>query len=152
MERLTFEGDFCDIAMCLETRGGSFCEDGACSQRRVWERLKHYEDLEEQGWLVVLPCKVGETVYAVKFATHEEDEAGELAPIAGGGEWVIWPVRVSVISYCDYLTKDFASYVICSTANGSGVTFSFAGFGKTVFLTREEAEAALAADKKEANQ
>ena len=48
MERLTFEGDFCDIAMCLETRGGSFCEEGACSQRRVWERLKAYEDAEER--------------------------------------------------------------------------------------------------------
>lgn len=49
MERLTFDGLFCDIAMCQETPGGSFCEDGACSQRQVWERLKHYEDMEEQG-------------------------------------------------------------------------------------------------------
>lgn len=145
MERLTFDGDFCDIAMCLETRGGSFCEEGACSQRRVWERLKHYEDLEEQGRLVVLPCRVGETVYAVKFATHEEDEAGELVPIVGGGKWVIWPVRVSIISCCDYLTKDFSGYVIGSTTNGSGVTFNFDDFGKTAFLTREEAEAALSA-------
>ena len=44
MERLTYEGDFCDIAMCFETPGGSFCEDGACQQRKVWERLKQYED------------------------------------------------------------------------------------------------------------
>lgn len=47
MERLTFEGNFCDIAQCLETPGGSFCEDGACTQRKVWERLKEYEDAEE---------------------------------------------------------------------------------------------------------
>ena len=44
MDRLTFEGNFCDIAMCQETLGGSFCEDGYCSQRKVWERLKQYED------------------------------------------------------------------------------------------------------------
>jgi hypothetical protein len=44
MERLTFEGLFCDIAQCSETPGGSFCEDGMCSQRRVWEQLKAYED------------------------------------------------------------------------------------------------------------
>lgn len=44
MERLTFDGDFCDIALCSEVRGGSFCEDGSCSQRKVWERLKEYED------------------------------------------------------------------------------------------------------------
>ena len=44
MDRLTFEGRFCDIAQCTETPGGSFCEGGYCSQREVWERLKQYED------------------------------------------------------------------------------------------------------------
>lgn len=63
MKRLTFDGLFCDIAQCKETPGGTFCENGSCSQRKVWERLKEYEDLEEQGRLVVLPCKVGDTVF-----------------------------------------------------------------------------------------
>lgn len=45
MERLTFEGNFCDIAQCEDTPGGSFCEYGYCDQRRVWERLKDYEDI-----------------------------------------------------------------------------------------------------------
>lgn len=41
MERLTFEGNFCDIAQCRELP----CPyNGACSQRKVWERLKAYED------------------------------------------------------------------------------------------------------------
>ena len=41
MERLTFEGDFCDIAQCRELP----CPyNNACSQRKVWERLKAYED------------------------------------------------------------------------------------------------------------
>lgn len=44
MKRLTFEGNFCDIAQCTDKPGGSFCEDGACSQRKVWERLRAYED------------------------------------------------------------------------------------------------------------
>lgn len=44
MKRLTFDGDFCDIAMCREELGGPFCEEGYCSQRKVWERLKAYED------------------------------------------------------------------------------------------------------------
>lgn len=39
MERLTFPGNFCDIAMCRE----QVCV-GRCSQRDVWERLKRYED------------------------------------------------------------------------------------------------------------
>ena len=41
MERLTFEGNFCDIAQCKEIP----CPyTGECSQRKVWERLKAYED------------------------------------------------------------------------------------------------------------
>ena len=41
MERLTFEGNFCDIAQCRELP----CPyNGACSQRKVWERLAAYED------------------------------------------------------------------------------------------------------------
>lgn len=41
MDKLTFEGNFCDIAMCREIP----CPyDGACSQKKVWERLKAYED------------------------------------------------------------------------------------------------------------
>ena len=44
MERLTFDRKFCDIAQCRETPGGSFCENGTCSQKEVWLRLKAYED------------------------------------------------------------------------------------------------------------
>lgn len=41
MERLTFEGNFCGIAQCRELP----CPyNNACSQRKVWERLKTYED------------------------------------------------------------------------------------------------------------
>ena len=65
MKRLTFDGNFCDIAMCQETPGSSFCEDGYCTQRKVWDRLKQYEDMEEQGLLIRLPCKVGDRVYRV---------------------------------------------------------------------------------------
>lgn len=42
MNRLTFDGNFCEIAQCRElpcTHGGS------CTQRKVWEKLKAYEDL-----------------------------------------------------------------------------------------------------------
>lgn len=43
-DRMTFDGNFCDIAQCREERWGKYCPDGACSQRKVWERLKEYED------------------------------------------------------------------------------------------------------------
>lgn len=31
--------------------------------REVLDKLRYYEDLEEQGRLIELPCKVGDTVY-----------------------------------------------------------------------------------------
>lgn len=41
MERLTFDGNFCEIARCKEVK----CQyDTDCSQKQVWERLKQYED------------------------------------------------------------------------------------------------------------
>ena len=89
MERLTFEGNFCDIAQCRELP----CKYGGnCSQKQVWERLREYEDAglspqacrqcreiedglsatdysisrmvelmnaDKDGRVVVLPCKVG---------------------------------------------------------------------------------------------
>lgn len=42
MERLTFDGNFCEIAQCREMP----CPHGGnCTQRKVWEKLKAYEDL-----------------------------------------------------------------------------------------------------------
>lgn len=41
MNRLTFDGNFCDIAQRREL----LCPyNNACAQRQVWERLKQYED------------------------------------------------------------------------------------------------------------
>lgn len=52
MERLTFEGNFCDIAQCACMK----CPyDTNCSQKQVWERLKAYEDTglspEKVSWM-----------------------------------------------------------------------------------------------------
>lgn len=44
MERMTYSGDFCDIAMCAEVRGGKHCKSGACSQKKVWDRLYQIEN------------------------------------------------------------------------------------------------------------
>ena len=93
MERLTFEGNFCDIAQCRDL---ACQQSGTCTQRLVWERLKAYEDaklspqacaeareIEEtlsgcdysisrmvelmkadvEGRVVILPCKVGDVIY-----------------------------------------------------------------------------------------
>ena len=41
MERLTFDGNFCDIAQC---RAIPCPCNNSCTQKQVWERLKMYED------------------------------------------------------------------------------------------------------------
>ena len=52
MERLTFEGNFCEIARCKEVK----CPyDTDCSQKQTWEKLKAYEDTglspEKVSWM-----------------------------------------------------------------------------------------------------
>ena len=166
MERLTFEGNFCDIAQCSEAPGGSFCEDGACSQKKVWERLKAYEDTgltpeeverskleieagcvkaiartygidinrlrkfaeaDRDGRVVVLPCKVGDMVYAIvqvfgRGGVYHKITEKKITGIGGNTMNKVWMVN---------------------RENCLEDRFSPSEFGKTVFLTREEAEKAL---------
>lgn len=141
MERITFEGSFCDIAQCRELP----CPyDGSCTQKQVWERLKAYEDTglepeavetvklalaakhmvdletlnntpisrlvelteaDKDGRVVLLPCKVGDTVWRIKriFETYPDKSEPYIEPDA-------------------FLLQDVFN------------------IGKTVFLTREEAD------------
>lgn len=144
MERLTFEGNFCDIALCAETPGGSFCESGACSQRNVWERLKAYEDAEEQGRLVVLPCKVGDTVYVVGASKIVECEIGEALLCGTTGPEFLVTFVCDTCDGCPFNSwaQEYSGEWSCGGEYGDGA-IKGTEFGKTVFLTREEAEAAL---------
>lgn len=42
--------------------------------RMILEKLAEYEDLAEQGRLVILPCKVGETYYSIEVNTKSCEE------------------------------------------------------------------------------
>lgn len=143
MERLTFDGNYCDIAQC---RYLPCPYDGSCTQKEVWERLKAYEDsrlspqacaeareIEEtlsgcdysisrmvglmkadvEGRVVVLPCKVGDVLYAAESAT-------------------VIPLHV----------MEVAIYLALEGEDG-GDYERISNIGKTVFLTREEAEKAM---------
>lgn len=161
MERLTFDRDFCDIAKCDSTPGGTFCESGTCSQRKVWERLKAIEDVlggsydlerlrellqgEKYGRLVVLPCKASDKLYVVGgkriircdiCETYLDDKKGP---------------EYLVSFYCDNdcdgcpfnnWKQDYSGEWSCDGEYGQSVVVG-SDIGKTVFLTREEAEAAL---------
>ena len=70
MERLTDKNDVGSYfyPKCFEKCDGlgasSKC-DNCEIMTSVCEKLGKYEDLEEQGLLLRLPCKVGDTVYAI---------------------------------------------------------------------------------------
>lgn len=169
MERLTRKGKFCDVIECELTPGGSFCERGTCTERRLWERLSSIEDIlgddydldrlrviinqrmsmrdevakrfeitkdipldrlrelveaDREGRCVVLPCKVGDTIYDISLAEIKESNVISISFIASKSTY---HVSVCAENYRHAITLDI----------------EIGDFGKTVFLTREEAEAAL---------
>lgn len=95
---------------------------------KAMNKLKRYEDLEEQGRLLKLPCKVGDTLYRVN---------------KGAKEPVIM-MRVLQL-YIKQLHKDrTAIKIIAINDDDMGESCYFLeDIGKTVFLTKSEAEAKL---------
>lgn len=93
MERLTFEGNFCDIAQCRNVPGGSFCEDGACYQKKVWERLKQFEDTVRAPELFFR--MYGELPLLESAIKHysSHDRMKELAKADKDGRVVLLPCR-----------------------------------------------------------
>lgn len=85
------------------------------------ERVQEFAQAEKDGRLVGLPCKVGDTVFDIEDGTPYETRVLSFSYFGDG----LWACR-TVSSYPDL--KEF---------------------GKRVFLTREEAKAAL--KKREAN-
>ncbi len=126
MSRLTdYKGHYCFLS-CEETRGEEIkakCNIyNQCLERKVYDKLAHYEDLEEQGRLVVLPCKVGDKVYFIRPTDFKpeltETEVEKLVLKKRG-----WHMKLECNSFYE------------TTCNS---------IGKTVFFTKEEAEAKLA--------
>ena len=95
-------------------------EDNCQCLQEVLSKLADYEDKEEQGLLIELPCKVGDTVYA-------------LTPFC---------------EICEEALDNEYACEICSKGNFISETkFDYEMipmFGKVVFLTEAEAESALA--------
>lgn len=95
-------------------------------------KLKAYEDLEEQGRLVVLPCKVGDTVYCIfnryTKCTFNNEEFDEYS--CQGCEYE-----------CDSKKENYAEDMRAYSLDW--IVTNLKKFGKTVFLAKSEAEAKL---------
>jgi hypothetical protein len=112
MERVTIKAD-----KSLEAVGIKyFLKD----KKMVFEplnKLGEYEDAEEQGKLIRLPCKIGDKIYHIEDGYIYEFNAEKIEIRKEDGEYIY------CIDSMDYRKDDF---------------------GKIAFLTVEEAEQALA--------
>lgn len=146
MERLTFEGNFCEIARCKEVK----CpHDTACSQKQVWERLKAYEDT---GLTPKEVTSLGELFdYALKESKTLTEQLTllkhirELAEADKDGRCVVLPCKVGDTIW--RLKRTFETYPDKSKPYTEADGFLLQDIwnvGKNVFMTREEAEKALA--------
>ena len=132
MMRLTYRGSE------TMTEDGWIKPSYSCySTRKIIERLAEYEDAEEQGLLLRLPCKVGDTVW--------DNDYGK-------------PCVYTITGFSFGIGEDYIDdpvslkEVVCYYSNYSGsITGSFAvsEIGKNVFLTKEEAEQRLKEIKSE---
>lgn len=121
------------LSIELDSEVGLF----ALFYRNLWamanlrESLKKYEDLEEQGRLVKLPCKVGDMLYYPEKLFD-----------------IVVPVRLNeiIISFLGIDTYSY-QYNCCSFDECGDVyeeyDFDTNDFGKSIFLTKAEAEAKL---------
>lgn len=91
------------------------------------ERLGKYEDLEEQGRLIKLPCNRGDKIYFIKSAFS----------IAH------FPIEAKVTSICGVDCDNDVMYSSITEYNKIDRRFKSSDIGKTVFLTKSEAEAKL---------
>lgn len=113
------------VRLTIRNSDGTVSQPTALRWADALEKLAHYEDLEEQGRLVVLPVPVGSTVYALFCGEVVEKRIGKFH-VNSYTEPQIWAELD-----CVYLASQTVRWDMA--------------VGKTVFLTRAEAEAALAA-------
>mgnify|MGYP004685212609 CR=1 FL=1 len=135
MERLT---DKIDNTNCVKGCGSN-CKYGfQYCRKEDWEncetiadvidKLADYEDLEEQGRLIILPCKVGDKIF-LDFAGFGKDI----------DEFTVKDFHLDcfedgeTILFCDYESND-------KTLSGQ---IDVMEFGETVFLTKSAAEEKL---------
>lgn len=123
MDRLTKNnnGDFY-YPECFEKCGGNGtsekCDECDFSYA-ICKKLGEYEDLEEQGRLIKLPCKIGTEVYNTTWWDDVQEK------VVVKGKTYYRTVHKHKVSKSIFDYRDIKE------------------FGKTVFLTKEEAEAKL---------
>ena len=112
----------------LNDDGG--CING-CIVPKLYKHLAEYEDLEEQGLLLKLPCKVGTVAYLIdhNFVRMERK------PI----KCIIDEFTVDRYNDCYAVLNGAENFYMMRRFRAINIK----QFGETIFLTKEEAEKAL---------
>ena len=112
----------------LNDDGG--CING-CIVPKLYKHLAEYEDLEEQGLLLKLPCKVGTVAYLIdhNFVRMERK------PI----KCIIDEFTVDRYNDCYAVLKGAENFYMMRRFRAINIK----QFGEIIFLTKEEAEKAL---------
>nr|DAI75186.1 MAG TPA: hypothetical protein [Caudoviricetes sp.] len=118
-----------------------------CTKADLYEKLKDYEDAEEQGLLLRLPCKVGDTVYVdsaiLPIIDHKIPSYFPARIVSfrfAKRNWMKIAVKAKWLhKWIDNETGPESAYI----DSEKKFTISLSGIGKTVFLTESEAEAKL---------
>lgn len=124
---MQYEDTGLEPAMCANYK--TF-EDEAISKGVTFKRIVALMEADRAGRLVVPPCKAGDTVYEV---TSRKTIS----------EYRVKAIRVEL--FCTFIEWDIVAGFVDKSIFGVPVD----EIGKTVFLTREEAEKALEAMKDE---
>ena len=147
MERLTYRDK--DGFPMMKNRGG-FKQEGV-------ERLAAYEDTHMMP-SDVTSMRMDMAIIAALFNGVDVDRMKELTEADRAGRLVVLPCKVGdgLWTFCSYPVEQVYSFTVTdiSTLNGRTMlntsrcgVIDARDVGKTVFLTREEAEAALGAMK-----
>lgn len=135
---------------------------GDFGSQNILQSLAEYENLEEQGLLLKLPCKVGDKVYVIAKCNNVNLVLdGTLHDSNGGlGTATGWHCPYELNDTCPHIDCDdckefedktavFADTVVCIYYDETGIALQCGNtnvcgdIGEYIFLTREEAEQKL---------
>ena len=143
MERLTSHFDYCKLIDCQfrneELAKKNQCEfftatsRDKCHEKAVYEKLRNYEDLEEQGLLLKLPCNVGDIVWSIVSMSGWYLRKKDMP----------YQAKVVFIGLNNSEEMGGGLFNVSYEKNLYMMSFNFSDIGKTVFLTKEEAEEKL---------
>ena len=97
MERLTNSIDYCKLHCDFGKSNECFFQDKSkCYEKNIYEKLREYENLAEQGLLLRLPCKVGDTVYRIENGKITQTEITKYDIYTDGSIWFSFSTSLSL--------------------------------------------------------